>query len=538
MQLRTRRHRGRDEKGATFVLVAVSMVLLLWGGAFGVDLGITAVGNRQVQSMADTAGLDLARYVDVADWTTTIRTAQQSTNFLNVKMANANTDNGSGVTLSEIPGVWLNGSFTPEGQKVGNPPQFVQCWFFTPPALHPCNAVKVTATQSVPQIFVGGQSHVSRSAIAAVTPEAAFSVGSYLASINSQESTVLNAIMSTLGGTANVTALGYQGLANTNVTINQLITASGGLLTTSNVLTASLPGSTWQSIWNVAVANQVAQANCGATPTPLPCLASSALSGTNALNFTASTQAQLCQLVSINGSTCSSGTLSTAALSTSLNALQTFTTEAEVANGTHALDLGTSLGITGVSDAKLTLTLTQLPQVAFGAVGATATTAQVSSDLQLSVLGIGLVDIPLSAAQGTGTLQGLTCSFNSMKSTTIQPTSTTVQGTVNVAGVNVGTLSVSGITSQNTSAFGYGPSVVPPSASTAQAGTNPQAAGATNPTLSYTGLTVTNPSPLYTLLTSTLQGVLGSILQVAGAAVGGVQVADLGTNCGAVSLVQ
>ena len=32
--------------------------------------------------MADTAGLDLARYVDVADWTTTIRTAQQSTNFL------------------------------------------------------------------------------------------------------------------------------------------------------------------------------------------------------------------------------------------------------------------------------------------------------------------------------------------------------------------------------------------------------------------------------------------------------------------------
>ena len=513
------------------------MVLLLWGGAFGVDLGMTTVGNRQAQAMADTAGLDLARYVDVADWTTTIRTAQQSTTFLDGKMANANTDNGSGATLSEIPGVWLNGTFTPEGQKVGNPPQTVQCWFFTPPALHPCNAVKVTAAQSVPQIFVGGHSHVSRSAVAAVTPEATFSVGSYLASINAQQATVLNALMGTLGGTANVTVLGYQGLANTNVTLNQLITASGGLLTASNVLTASLPGSTWQSIWNAAVANQVASANCGATPTPLPCLASAALSGPNALDFTSS-QAQLCQLVSINGSTCSSGTLSTAALSTSLNALQTFTTEAEVANGTHALDLGTSLGITGVSDAKLTLTMTQIPQVAFGAVNATATTAQISSDLQLSVLGIGLVDIPLSAAQGTGTLQGLTCAFNSMKTTTIQPTSTAVQGTVNVAGVNVGTLSVAAITSLNTSAFGYGPAVVPPSASTAQAGTNPQAAGATNPSLSYSGLTVINPSPLYTLLTSTLQGVLGPILQVAGASVGGVQVADLGTNCGAVSLVQ
>ena len=73
MHLRTGRRRGRDEKGATFILVAVSMVLLLWGGAFGVDLGLTAVGNRQVQSMADTAALDLARYVDVADWTTTIQ---------------------------------------------------------------------------------------------------------------------------------------------------------------------------------------------------------------------------------------------------------------------------------------------------------------------------------------------------------------------------------------------------------------------------------------------------------------------------------
>ena len=512
------------------------MVLLLWGGAFGVDLGLTTVGNRQVQAMADTAGLDLARYVDVADWTTSITTAGASTTFLNAKMVNANTDNGSGATLSEIPGVWLNGSFTPQGQKIGL--QMVQCWFFKPPAQHPCNAVKVTATQSVPQIFVGGHSHVSRSAIAAVTPEAAFSVGSYLASINSQQSAVLNALLSTLGGSANVTTLGYQGLANTDVTLDQLITASGGLLTPSNVLTTSLPGSTWQSIWNVAVANQVAQANCGATPTPLPCLASAALSGANALDFTASTQAQLCQLVSINGSTCSSGTLSSEALSTSLNALQIFTTEAEVANGTHAIDLGTSLGITGVSDATLTLTMTQIPRVGFGAVGATSTTAQMSTDLQLNVLGIGLVDLPLSAAQGTATLQGLTCAFNSMSSTTIQPASTAVQGTVNVAGVNVGTLTVGGINSGNTSAFSYGPSVVPPSASTAQGGTNPQTAAVTNPPLTYSGLTVTNPSPLYTLLTSTLQSVLGPILQVTGASVGGVQVADLSTNCGAVSLVQ
>ena len=88
--------------------------------------------------------------------------------------------------------------------------------------------------------------------------------------------------------------------------------------------------------------------------------------------------------MSINGSTCSSGNLSNDALSTSLNALQTFTTEAEVANGTNALDLGTSLGITGVTDATLTLTIGQIPQVAFGPVGTTASTAQLTADLQLN----------------------------------------------------------------------------------------------------------------------------------------------------------
>jgi uncharacterized membrane protein len=523
--------------------VAISMILLLWGGAFGVDLGLTTVGNRQVQVMADTAALDLARYLNVADWNTGITTSGASATYLNGKLAYADTDNGSAATLTDTPGVWLNGHFTPEGQKVGSPAQTVQCWYYKPYALNPCNAVKVTATQSVPQLFAGGQSTVTRSSIASVTPEAGFSVGSYLASINSQQSAVLTALLGTLGSAANVTLVGYEGLANTNVTINQLIAASGGLLTPSNVMTASETGATWQSIWNAAVGNQVAQLNCSATPTPLPCSASTALSGPNAMVLTQSTQVPLCQLVSINqlasisGSTCTSGALSNVALATSLNALQTFTTEAEVANGTNALDLGTSLGITGVTDAKLSLAMGQIPQVAFGPVGTTASTAQLSSDLQLTYLGVGVINIPLSAAQGTGTLQTLSCAYNSMSATTIQPTTTTVSAAV-TSPVGSGTLTLSGYNSGNTSPFSYGPSVVPPTATTAANGSNPQSVGTTTPNPTWSGLTVPIASPVYSLLTSTLSGVLGPILQVVGASVGGIQVADLGTNCGSVSLVQ
>jgi uncharacterized membrane protein len=521
-----------DERGATLVLVAVSMVLLLWGGAFGVDLGLTVVGGRQTQAIADTAALDMARYINVADWTTTLNSQLLSTTFLNSKLAYTDTDNGSNATLSETPGVWLNGSFTAQGQKLSG--VTVQCWYFKPPASHPCNAVKVSATQSVPQIFVGGHSSVTRSSIAAVTPEADFSVGSYLASVNSQQSTVLNALLSTLGGSANVTAASYQGLANTNATIKQLITASGGLLTSSNVMTASLLGSQWLGIWSNAVANPVAQVNCGTTPTPLPCTASTAFS---ALGSTASTSAELCQLVSIDGSTCTSGNLSTAALSTSLNALQTLTTEAEVANGTNTIDLGSSLGLPLVTDAKISFGLTagQVPQVAYGPSGTTASTAQINTDLKLTVLGVtGTLDIPLSGAKATATLNGLTCADNAMSSTNIQPAATTASGTVTLGGVSLSTLSVTGYSG---SQFGYGPSVVPPSATTVANDSNPIVAGTNIPALNYSP-PISSGSPVYSLLTSTLPGVLGPILQATGISVGGVEVADLGTNCGAVSLVQ
>ncbi len=529
-----RSEKARDERGATLVLVAVSMVLLLWGGAFGVDLGLTVVGGRQTQAISDTAALDLARYVNVADWTTTLNSALLTTNFLNGKMTYTTTDNNSNAALTETPGVWQNGTFTPQGGKIGA--NTVNCWFHNPPFPNACNAVKVSATQSVPQIFVGGHSSVTRTSIAAVTPEAAFSVGSYLASVNSQQSTVLNALLSTLGGSANVTAASYQGLANTNVTINQLITASGGLLTSSNVMTASLLGSQWLSIWSNAVANQVAQVNCGSTPTPLPCTAATALS---ALGSTASTSASLCQLVSIDGSTCSptNATLSTPALSTSLNALQTLTTEAEVANGTNTIDLGSSLGLPLVTDAKLSFGLTagQVPQVAYGPTGTTASTAQISTDLKLTVLGVtGTLDIPLSGAQATATLLGVTCANNALKTANIQPAATTASGTVTLGGVSLGTLSVTGYSG---SQFGYGPSVVPPSATTVANDSNPIVAGSNSPALNYSP-PISTGSPVYSLLTSTLPGVLGPILQAAGLSVGGVEVADLGTNCGAVSLVQ
>ncbi len=494
----------------------------------GVDVGFSVYGSRQAQAMADTAALDMARYINVADQ------GSSPVTYLNGILSHVDTDNASNATLTETPGLWQNGTWTAEGGL---------CALTSPPSAHPCNAVQVTASQAVPQIFWGGfnvlNGHAGstvttdRSSIAAETPESAFSIGSYLASFStqSQQLGVLDAILGTLGTSVNLTAVGYQGLANTYVTVNQLVTASGGLLTTSNVMTTSLTGTQWLAIWSDAVANQVGQLNCASSPTPSPCNASTQLS---ALDFSSSTSAKLCQLVSINGSSCSNGTLSTSTLSAGLDVLQMLTTEAELANGTGAINVQSALGITGVTASQLYLTLLQPPQVAYGPVGTTASTAQVQADLKLSVSGQGVLDIPLTAASGTATLKTVNCSYNSMSSAKIAVTTTTNTAAVTLAGVGIATLSISGY--GPTPQISFSPTNVPPTASTAAAGSNPISVGSSTPTLSYSGLSAS--SPVFTLLTSTLASVLGPILQASGVTVGGAQVAYLSTNCGAISLVQ
>jgi uncharacterized membrane protein len=243
----------------------------------------------------------------------------------------------------------------------------------------------------------------------------------------------------------------------------------------------------------------------------------------------------LCQLVTINGPNC--GTyLPQTALSASLNVLQTLTTEAELANGTNAINVQSALGITGVGAATLTLQVVSPPQLAYGPAGTIANSGQVNGDLKLSGGSLpGTLDIPLTGAQGTATLNAVSCSQtnNSLISVAISASGTTASAAVTLGGASLGTLTITGAPS---TPLAFGNLVLPPNgpnASTFQANTNPISSATTMPTFSGTATGFAA-----TLLTSTLQPVLGPILQAAGVSVGGVTVADLSYNCGAVSLVK
>jgi uncharacterized membrane protein len=556
------RRRNDDERGAALVLTAMTMVLLLWAGATGVDVGFTVYGSRQAQALADTAALDLARYINYADSAYSSISGVQG--YLNGKLAQVLADNGSSAHLSVVPGYFntTTKQFTADGYT-GTSCQPV----LLPPIPHPgCNAVEVTANQSVPQVFFGGfnmlpghagsnvTGSVSGSSIATQNPTAGFSIGTYLANLNTTQSAVLNPLLSLLGTSVNLTAVGYQGLVTANVTLANLITASGGLLSATNIMSAQLTAGQWLSIYENAVGNDY---GTGST-------AYSSLQGLGTFSTSSSTDVKLCQMVNINvgGSTpysCTNPSISQQGLDASVNVLQMLTTEGELANGTNGINLTSALnlnsalaGVPGLSVGNVMLSTQVISPaaVAYGPVGTTASDQQVQATLSmnLTLLGISLgsLSVPLSAATGTATLSNVTCSDDSLSRMVVAPVNTNAVST-GTNGVTLtllgnataqGTFSITGVTNGTTSFSGPAlpPATVPPTAATATAGTNPETVGSHTPTLTFTAAGGANGAVTATM--GVLATVEGPVLQALGLTIGGADIEALSANCGTVSLAQ
>jgi uncharacterized membrane protein len=498
---RLRQRRG-DEKGVTLLIVAVSMTLILAACALSVDIGLQVVLNRSLQTVADSGALDAVGYINGSDACVAPPSSPASTQA-QTEAQNAAKDNTSDSTISLYEGNW---------NSTTN--QFAAC-------TAPFNAVSVTAAQTLSHQFQPGTATLSRSAVAVQTPVAGFSIGTYLANFSSQQSQALNGLLSALtpGTNLGITAVGYDGLASANVTLQQLIDASGGLLTTNNVLTAQInPGRNLVSWVSKALTNQ----GNNAAVTDL----SSILS-----NAGAPTTVQLCKVISVEGSSCTSSALGTSALTSSLNVLQLLQTDAEFANGGNAVTLGTNLSLGSIASVSLSANLIQPPQVAYGPAGTVATTSQVNVTLNVCVVSVivctASVSIPVTGAEGTATLGSISCPGNVATSTpiTVATNALTTSLVVSVLGlglinVPLSISAVSGTTLTFTPPPAYGPSDI-------------QSVGSSSPTA-----TVGSGPNVVSALLNTLTTSLGPILQALGVTVGGAQVAALSATCGAAALAQ
>ena len=186
---------------------SIALVLVVIA-AFAIDLGVQRVARRDMQSLADIVALDLVRELDG-------RTVEDLSPLM-TGLAAASLNRNEG-TVGETPDLDV------ELGTIDETAEFVEMTGTDVP-----NAVRVTASTSVGFALVPGSGGASRQAIAGLESGACFTLGSYVARLDTNDSPILGTLLDALGSNVTLSAVDYNGLANTNVNLLDLLSADAG----------------------------------------------------------------------------------------------------------------------------------------------------------------------------------------------------------------------------------------------------------------------------------------------------------------------
>ncbi|WP_038360566.1 pilus assembly protein TadG-related protein [Bosea sp. UNC402CLCol] len=407
--MRKFRNFASDERGATAILFAFSLVALLGFGAMAVDVGSFFYEKRRLQTANDLAALAAASDIPRAQ-----AAAQASV-----------TQNGfqNGNIRAIQPGV-----YTPDPAKAA------EDRFVSGPAAT-ANAVRIdmrmttplllgralaasTTTKPEPGTKVApiqasldtGEVPIGSSAIAYQDAQASFAIGSRLVKL---EGGLLNGLLSSLlGGGVSLSVMDYEALIKARV---DLFDFSKHLATRLNLTAASYDdvlkanarlGDVLSAIVDASRDND---ARSGTATAALGKLASVAASGL---------PVDLSQLVSFGpaGDRPASGPKPLAA---SVSALDIVSAVAQIANGKRQIDVGLALNLPGIAAINLKLGIGERPvgspMVRVGRTGSSVHTAQTRLLLTVDLIGSGaasLVRLPvyLELAAATAKLNAVQCS--------------------------------------------------------------------------------------------------------------------------------
>lgn len=219
----------RDERGAVAVFVVCALSVILGITSIVVDLGMQRVTGSDLQSLADAVALDMAR--EITSGRTESQLAGESTMAPGTALRHSVDRNPDVLGEDLVVDVdW--GSFD---QGVWNT------------ATNPPTAVKVVASAHTDYALASGQGDVSRTAYAVASNSACYRLGSFLAAVNSGDSTVLSPLNYLFG--VNLSLVSYQALASETVTIADLAASSKigspeqlltGTVTFSNLMLATI----------------------------------------------------------------------------------------------------------------------------------------------------------------------------------------------------------------------------------------------------------------------------------------------------------
>jgi uncharacterized membrane protein len=388
-----RRRAQRGERGAILVLSAAGMVIALIASALAIDNGRLAQAAREDQKLADMAALDAVRGLP-ADYQSLAEASAVRNGF---PLGTA----GYGIRAAE--GVKVNGTTCQDVVGAGSA------------------CVTVTSPHSNNFPFVGGRNSMTRAGVASKSGLAQFSVGSYVANLDTNDAAALNKVMTAFLGNSsaiNLTAVGYQGLAGGTVSLADLVAADPTLGSPNDLLTSSV------SVRKLAQATVTALNNKGdaaslAARTPLATFAST-------INSTL--MVKLSDILAVQ----QPANPGSAAAQAQFNVLDLISGsgQAAVADGTHFVTVpNLTVSVPGLASASLKVTVIEKPRIsAFGPAfydtttakwATTAQTAQVAVELNshITVGNCGFlgtcVDLTMpltvSAAKATGSLTAVRC---------------------------------------------------------------------------------------------------------------------------------
>lgn len=401
----------RGERGAVAVIMAAAVVLIVGVAAFAVDLGQQRVARSDMQARADVIALDAARLLDGRRAGDVRRGSNGQPSLADAVAASAARNN---VTLGRADSPTGTLIFTTTGPNGEIVPRRDASGALVPvPDDQVPDAVLVQAGGTVDFAFAPvlgiKDGAVSRQAIASKQPpRACLKIGSYVAGVSSADSALLNPLLGQLlRSNINLTAVGYQGLADVDLSVLTLVQKLGPLIglgagvgDVDNVLSAPV---------KVSVLLQAA-INALPSGTSDSVVASLGILRTAAVNAEASLGVlNAVKLGDLLGLHVGDGT----ALGADANLLDLLVTTVQVANGQQAvtvpltLDTGAlgALGAGGLPQVKAQaqVSVVKQPGRGCGPVGTKVTADAASVDLGLGVSLGALSGVLNNALSGLGT---------------------------------------------------------------------------------------------------------------------------------------
>lgn len=368
--------------GLAGILILLTALLFT---ALVVDSGRLWMQQKKLQSIADMAAIHASRHLGCnASLQSVSQMAQQ-----------AATNNGFGGQLSATPNQVLLGRLdTVQGVR-----QFT--------ADGSSEAIYVRATREVPSsLFAGGLigSTVILRAEAVSTsdpPWAAFGIGSFTATLSSEQSVLLNGLLGGLLGTPlNLDVLTYRGIAGTTITLQDMLAVSGQVGTLDDLLNSNMQVSDLLELF-ASAAGQDAAANV------------QAIAGMQTIADLAMSNAPV-KLGDVLAVTTSD---TNAAATVGLNALSLITTAAMIANGQNAVNLPLAISLPAIPTINAQVTIIEPPQLAIGPAAGSgnlcteARTAQIRTrvGVLLSIPLLARIDLALNVevAQGSAGLRSI-----------------------------------------------------------------------------------------------------------------------------------